>query len=175
MLTYADVSRYLQISSVRAPAPPAPDALGSLQAVFASVVSSSNGCEVSSPSHPLPDALESLQAVFASVVSSSSECGNGCEGEDTLATHWCASCRKALCSFCVSAHGRIPALRPHTLSKIEQQCGNGCEGEDTLATHWCASCQAALCPFCVKAHTRMPAMQSHRLSKIARSASPPRY
>ena len=142
MLTYADVCRYLQISSVRAPAPPAPDALGS------------------------------LQGVFASVVSSSSECGNGCEGEDTLATHWCSSCRKALCSFCVSAHGRIPALRQHTLSKIaEQQCGNGCEGEDTLATHLCASCKAALCPFCVKAHTRIPAMQSHRLSKIASVAS----
>ena len=26
-------------------------------------------------------------------VSCSSECGNGCEGEDSLVTHWCSSCQ----------------------------------------------------------------------------------
>jgi len=46
------------------------------------------------------------------------QCANGCEGEDTLATHWCTSCQTALCPFCVKAHSRIPAMQSHPLSKI---------------------------------------------------------
>jgi hypothetical protein len=48
------------------------------------------------PLAPPPQAASggsAAEEVFAlaSVVSSSSECGNACEGEDALATHWCSS------------------------------------------------------------------------------------
>ena len=56
--------------------------------------------------------------------SSSSACGNGCEGEDAQATHWCASCQKAFCWVCVRQHSRIPAMKQHTLLALSKISGN---------------------------------------------------
>jgi len=28
------------------------------------------------------------------------QCGNGCDGVDAIATHWCSTCNAAICRFC---------------------------------------------------------------------------
>jgi len=56
-------------------------------------------------------------------------CGNGCEGTDARATHWCADCEIIVCSFCVAAHQRRGLLKTHCLTEID---GNGHGGVDPL-------------------------------------------
>jgi hypothetical protein len=46
-------------------------------------------------------------------------CANGCEGDDSFASHWCRECDAAICRFCVATHRRQPHLASHVLSETE--------------------------------------------------------
>ena len=54
----------------------------------------------------------------AAVGSPTAVCGNGCEGKDTEATHYCEECRAAICGFCVAAHRRQRRLANHCLTDL---------------------------------------------------------
>ena len=62
--------------------------------------------------------MELLEAEANVVLENSQMCGNGCEGDDAMATHWCVDCNLAICDFCVAAHRRRPMQRGHRFSQI---------------------------------------------------------
>jgi len=45
-------------------------------------------------------------------------CDNGCEGEDTMPTHFCSECNVAMCSFCLVVHRRQGKTREHVPTLI---------------------------------------------------------
>ena len=45
-------------------------------------------------------------------------CGYGCDGEDSIATHWCIECHVQLCNHCVITHLRRPQTRTHAISEL---------------------------------------------------------
>eukprot|EP00277_Geminigera_cryophila_P016536 CAMPEP_0179457044 /NCGR_PEP_ID=MMETSP0799-20121207/40908_1 /TAXON_ID=46947 /ORGANISM="Geminigera cryophila, Strain CCMP2564" /LENGTH=255 /DNA_ID=CAMNT_0021257529 /DNA_START=1 /DNA_END=765 /DNA_ORIENTATION=+ len=72
------------------------------------------------PQHAMTQAMpQHLPAPnMAQRVPTPSMCGNGCEGPDACATHWCAECKTAVCCFCVSAHQRNAHLKTHRLTQL---------------------------------------------------------
>lgn len=47
------------------------------------------------------------------------QCGNGCDGDDAMATHWCKQCVLPICSVCVMMHRRQKMTREHELRELE--------------------------------------------------------
>jgi len=86
------------------------------------------------PQHlPTPNMAQHLPTPnMAQRVPTPSMCGNGCEGPDACATHWCAECKTAVCCFCVSAHQRNAHLKTHRLTQLVALVPERFDGPDTF-------------------------------------------
>ena len=79
--------------------------------------------------------------------------GGGCEGTDAEVTHWCQTCDKPLCSFCVDAHKCQKHTKPHILTAISISVEDGVERREFASSR-------LICVLCEILHTYKKALLS---------------